>query len=153
MCVLQLVNKLFGALLLNRLHLLFIRLSGRFQHEFDFSNRNRREVFRKQEEAGKEQTERTQVEAYFRPAWAVIAPGAGQVVAVQRGYNDYEPLKPHPDVYHDRHNKGERNVAAKALDPEELRLSVKKSFGLDWDPQAVGETFARQILFVGIYDG
>ncbi|KLO07588.1 protein serine/threonine phosphatase 2C [Schizopora paradoxa] len=43
--------------------------------------------------------------------------------------------------------------AALSLDPEELHLSAKKSFGIDWDPSAVGDAFARQCLFVGIYDG
>ncbi|TDL28693.1 protein serine/threonine phosphatase 2C [Rickenella mellea] len=43
--------------------------------------------------------------------------------------------------------------AALSLDPEELRLSAKKSFGVDWDPNAAGEAYARQVLFVGIFDG
>ena len=42
---------------------------------------------------------------------------------------------------------------ALSLDPEELRLSVKKQFGYDWDPAAVGDNFNRQVAFVGIYDG
>ncbi|EJD04167.1 protein serine/threonine phosphatase 2C [Fomitiporia mediterranea MF3/22] len=43
--------------------------------------------------------------------------------------------------------------ATLTLNPEELRLSVKKSFGIDWDPGAVGDEFARQVVFVGVYDG
>ncbi|THH10927.1 hypothetical protein EW145_g997 [Phellinidium pouzarii] len=43
--------------------------------------------------------------------------------------------------------------AALTLDPEELRLSVKKNFNINWDPGAVGDAFARQVVFVGIYDG
>ena len=43
--------------------------------------------------------------------------------------------------------------ATLTLDPEELQLTVKKSFGIDWDPRAVGDVFARQVVFVGIYDG
>ncbi|TRM66440.1 phosphatase 2C-like domain-containing protein [Schizophyllum amplum] len=42
---------------------------------------------------------------------------------------------------------------ALSLDPEELRLSVKKHFDYDWDPAAVGDGFNRQVAFVGIYDG
>lgn len=30
---------------------------------------------------------------------------------------------------------------------------MKKSFDIDWDPSSVGDAFARQVLFVGIYDG
>ncbi|KAJ7596917.1 phosphatase 2C-like domain-containing protein [Mycena floridula] len=43
--------------------------------------------------------------------------------------------------------------SALSLDPEELRVSVKKAHGIDWDPELVGQAFNRQVLFVGIYDG
>ena len=43
--------------------------------------------------------------------------------------------------------------AALSLDPEELRLSYKKAHNLDWDPSELPATLARQMLFVGIYDG
>ncbi|KAJ3558530.1 hypothetical protein NM688_g870 [Phlebia brevispora] len=43
--------------------------------------------------------------------------------------------------------------AALSLDPEELRLSLKKFQGVDWDISNVPEAIARQVLFVGIYDG
>jgi protein phosphatase PTC6 len=43
--------------------------------------------------------------------------------------------------------------SALSLDPEELRISVKASHGLHWDPTAVDALAARQVLFVGIYDG
>ncbi|KAF5385318.1 hypothetical protein D9615_001419 [Tricholomella constricta] len=43
--------------------------------------------------------------------------------------------------------------ATLALDPEELRVSVKKSHGVDWDPKKVGDAFSSQVVFVGIYDG
>ncbi|KAJ2920813.1 hypothetical protein H1R20_g16280, partial [Candolleomyces eurysporus] len=40
-----------------------------------------------------------------------------------------------------------------SLDPKELQLSVKKRFGVDWDPSLVPETLSRQVVFVGVYDG
>ncbi|KAG6832307.1 hypothetical protein H0H92_003540 [Tricholoma furcatifolium] len=43
--------------------------------------------------------------------------------------------------------------ATLSLNPEELRLSVKKAHGVDWDPSKVGDAFSRQVTFVGIYDG
>ncbi|KAF8973697.1 phosphatase 2C-like domain-containing protein [Flammula alnicola] len=43
--------------------------------------------------------------------------------------------------------------ATLSLNPDELRLSVKKAHGVDWNPDKVGDIFARQVLFVGIYDG
>ncbi|KAI0348403.1 protein serine/threonine phosphatase 2C [Trametopsis cervina] len=43
--------------------------------------------------------------------------------------------------------------SALSLDPEELRLTVKKFHGLDWDPSSIPAPLARQVLFVGIYDG
>ncbi|KAH8120113.1 phosphatase 2C-like domain-containing protein [Phellopilus nigrolimitatus] len=52
-----------------------------------------------------------------------------------------------------RQQEDSHQFATLILNPEELRLSVKKSFGIDWDPHAVGDAFARQVLFVGIYDG
>ncbi|KAI0788628.1 phosphatase 2C-like domain-containing protein [Abortiporus biennis] len=43
--------------------------------------------------------------------------------------------------------------ASLSLNPEELRLTLKKNFHVDWDPTSLPETLARQVLFVGIYDG
>ncbi|KAF8647960.1 hypothetical protein AX16_006492 [Volvariella volvacea WC 439] len=43
--------------------------------------------------------------------------------------------------------------AALSLDPEELRISIKQAHGIDWNPDMVGDTFARQVLFLGLYDG
>ncbi len=43
--------------------------------------------------------------------------------------------------------------SALSLDPEELSLSLKKSHNVDWDHSDVPESLARQVLFVGIYDG
>ncbi|KAF9474097.1 protein serine/threonine phosphatase 2C [Pholiota conissans] len=43
--------------------------------------------------------------------------------------------------------------ASLSLDPEELRISVKKAHGIDWNPDLVDEMYARQVLYVGIYDG
>lgn len=43
--------------------------------------------------------------------------------------------------------------SALSLDPEELQISLKKSLGIDWDPSRVEDVFARQAVFVGIYDG
>ncbi|KAF9270129.1 protein serine/threonine phosphatase 2C [Marasmius fiardii PR-910] len=43
--------------------------------------------------------------------------------------------------------------AALSLDPEELKLSVKKAHDIDWDPESVCGRLERQVVFVGIYDG
>ena len=45
------------------------------------------------------------------------------------------------------------SYAALSLDPEELRLSLKKAHHIDWDPTSFPPPLARQVLFVGIYDG
>lgn len=42
---------------------------------------------------------------------------------------------------------------ALSLDPEELRLTLKKALHVDWDPSAIPSILARQVLFIGIYDG
>ncbi|TFY63446.1 hypothetical protein EVJ58_g3261 [Rhodofomes roseus] len=43
--------------------------------------------------------------------------------------------------------------SALSLDPEELRLSLKKAHHIDWDPSALPPALARQVLFAGVYDG
>ena len=43
--------------------------------------------------------------------------------------------------------------ATLSLDPKELQLTVRRHLDVEWDPTAVDETFAREVLFVGIYDG
>jgi protein phosphatase PTC6 len=44
-------------------------------------------------------------------------------------------------------------LSALSLDPQELQLSLQKAHGISWDPSLVGDTLARQVVFVGIYDG
>ncbi|KAJ7169766.1 phosphatase 2C-like domain-containing protein [Mycena filopes] len=51
------------------------------------------------------------------------------------------------------HQEDFYSFATLSLDPEELRLSVKKAHGLDWDPSSVGDVLSRQAVFIGIYDG
>jgi protein phosphatase PTC6 len=43
--------------------------------------------------------------------------------------------------------------ATLSLNPEELQLSVKKHLEIDWNPHLVDDVFARQAVFIGIYDG
>lgn len=45
------------------------------------------------------------------------------------------------------------SYAALSINPEELKLSLKKSYNIDWDPSTLSPELARQVLFVGIYDG
>ncbi|KAH9486629.1 Protein phosphatase 2C-like protein 4 [Psilocybe cubensis] len=51
------------------------------------------------------------------------------------------------------HQEDFYGFATLSLPPEELRLSLKRDHGVDWDPSQVGDVLARQVLFVGIYDG
>jgi protein phosphatase PTC6 len=44
-------------------------------------------------------------------------------------------------------------IAALSLDPEGLRLSIKKTMGIDWEPENLKEPVARQVVFIGLYDG
>ncbi|KAJ7103645.1 phosphatase 2C-like domain-containing protein [Mycena belliarum] len=50
------------------------------------------------------------------------------------------------------HQEDHSSFVTLSLDPEELRLSVKK-LGVDWDPSNVPEALSRQAVFIGIYDG
>ena len=45
------------------------------------------------------------------------------------------------------------SFATLSLNPEELRATVSRHLGIDWDPESVGHPFSRQAVFVGIYDG
>ncbi|KAI0830618.1 protein serine/threonine phosphatase 2C [Trametes gibbosa] len=40
-----------------------------------------------------------------------------------------------------------------SLDPAELALTFKQAHNVDWDPADLPSVLARQVLFVGIYDG
>ncbi|KAF8912977.1 phosphatase 2C-like domain-containing protein [Gymnopilus junonius] len=51
------------------------------------------------------------------------------------------------------HQEDFYGFATLSLNPEELRKSVKRAHDIDWDPKLVGDVLARQVLFVGIYDG
>ncbi|EGO05199.1 hypothetical protein SERLA73DRAFT_82709 [Serpula lacrymans var. lacrymans S7.3] len=43
--------------------------------------------------------------------------------------------------------------ASLSLDPGELSQSVKKTMGVDWNPRDACDLLARQVVFMGIYDG
>ncbi|XP_006454624.1 hypothetical protein AGABI2DRAFT_176112 [Agaricus bisporus var. bisporus H97] len=51
------------------------------------------------------------------------------------------------------HQEDFYGFATLSLNPEELRLNVKKFHNISWDPSRVGPLLARQAVFVGIYDG
>ncbi len=51
------------------------------------------------------------------------------------------------------HQEDFHAFATLSLNPEELRLSLKKLHRVDWDPALVGEPLSNQVLFVGLYDG
>lgn len=60
-------------------------------------------------------------------------------------------------VVSDRGNRGHQEdhygFAALSLDPWELQKTIRKQFSEIWDPTWVSDAMARQILFVGVYDG
>lgn len=51
------------------------------------------------------------------------------------------------------HQEDYHAIAALSLDPEGLRLSIKKTIGVDWEPENAIDPIARQVVFVGLYDG
>ncbi|KAG9314268.1 phosphatase 2C-like domain-containing protein [Chiua virens] len=51
------------------------------------------------------------------------------------------------------HQEDYHAIAALSLDPDGLRLSIKKAFGIDWEPENAADPIARQVVFVGLYDG
>ncbi|KAJ6604536.1 phosphatase 2C-like domain-containing protein [Mycena vulgaris] len=51
------------------------------------------------------------------------------------------------------HQEDHSSFVTLSLDPEELRLSVRKAHGVEWDPSGVGDVLSRQAVFIGIYDG
>lgn len=92
-------------------HFRFIVFSTGFKDRLNFRHRNYREVFRKQEEAGEEQTKRTKIETNFPDTWAVVrTPARWQEVSVHRSNDNHKTLIPHTDVYNDAHDEGEQYI-------------------------------------------
>ena len=52
-----------------------------------------------------------------------------------------------------RYQEDFHSFATLSFNPEELRATVSRHLGIDWDPESVGHPFSRQAVFVGIYDG
>ena len=57
---------------------------------------------------------------------------------------------PHHDF---RYQEDFYSYSALSLNPEELRVSLQKAHHIDWDYTSLPAAIARQVLFVGIYDG
>ena len=70
---------------------------------------------------GEEQSKGPNVDADFHPGWPIVTPARRQIVTGQGSCDDHEALKPHTDVYKDRHEEGHKDAAAQLLAPEELR--------------------------------
>lgn len=51
------------------------------------------------------------------------------------------------------HQEDYHAIAALSLDPEGLRRSIQKTIGIDWKPENALDPIARQVVFVGMYDG
>ncbi|KAG1908217.1 phosphatase 2C-like domain-containing protein [Suillus fuscotomentosus] len=43
--------------------------------------------------------------------------------------------------------------ASLLLDPDGLQAGLKKTLGIDWTPKNISDPLARQVVFVGLYDG
>ena len=52
-----------------------------------------------------------------------------------------------------RYQEDFHSFATLSFNPEELRVTVSRHLGIDWDPESVGHPFSRQAVFVGIFDG
>lgn len=65
----------------------------------------------------------------------------------------YPRLQINTPLNQNRHQEDFYSYATLSLNPEELRLSTKKFYGVDWDPSILDPVLARQAVFVGIYDG
>ncbi|KAG6336119.1 hypothetical protein ID866_2957, partial [Astraeus odoratus] len=51
------------------------------------------------------------------------------------------------------HQEDYHAFASLSLDVEGLRLSIQKNLGFDWVPENPADRVARQVVFVGLYDG
>ncbi|KAI0034260.1 phosphatase 2C-like domain-containing protein [Vararia minispora EC-137] len=45
------------------------------------------------------------------------------------------------------------SFATLGIDPKELQVTLARHAEADWDPKLVPETFSKEVVFVGIYDG
>src|SRR5690606_27111872 len=101
-------------------HFRLLYVTRCLQHMLDLRNGNHREIFRKEEETGKEQSKSSQVKAYLWPSRRIIGPATRQIVSIKGSNDDHKALEPHPDVHDDGHDEGKSNIAAKLLEPEQL---------------------------------
>lgn len=51
------------------------------------------------------------------------------------------------------HQEDYHAIAALSLDADGLRLSIKKTLGIDWEPDNTVNSISGQVVFVGLYDG
>src|SRR6476661_837186 len=96
-------------------------VAGVFEDGFYFGHVNHGEELGEQQEQSEEQTQRAHVDADVDDAGREHNPARRQVVAVQRGHDNYEALEPHTDVHDDGQDKGQRNAVAHATNPHQLR--------------------------------
>ncbi|KAH7928510.1 protein serine/threonine phosphatase 2C [Leucogyrophana mollusca] len=51
------------------------------------------------------------------------------------------------------HQEDFHSFASLSLNPEELRISLKKFLGIEWNTEGANDPVTRQVVFVGLYDG
>lgn len=99
----------------------FITLTGNFQDRLQLIQCEHREVARKQQEECEEYADRSNEHTNINRSSLEFSPCCRKVIAVNGGNDDYETLKPHTDIYDDRHEECEAEVRSQFLEPEELR--------------------------------
>jgi len=86
-----------------------------------FKHVHHREEFGEQEEKGKEDSECTEEKTNLNPRRGVHRPRGWKVITVEGGGDDYETLKPHPDVDEDGQHKCGNHVGPDFFEPKKLR--------------------------------
>ena len=72
---------------------------------FDLPDGNHGKNPYENQETRKEQTKAAQQSPHIKDSRHEHAPTRRQKAAVQRGYDDYETLKPHADIYQNRNDE------------------------------------------------
>src|SRR5438034_9601285 len=90
-------------------HVVLEALTILLQDMLDLSDRNYREEFGEQEEAGKEQSESSQVKSDFPDCRSIVCtPATWNIITINRSYNDHKTFEPHTYVNNDTHEEREQ---------------------------------------------
>jgi len=78
-----------------------------WHNRFGFSNGNGWQELTENKVTGEEQSKCSEEDSYLSDGWTIVSPARRNIIAVERGYNNYETLEPHTNIHNDRHDEND----------------------------------------------